>query len=238
MDQIDPRLEEIGRIIRRFNVSVRGLARELGISHTAIYYWIENPSARPHDTSKVDEALSVLRDRYNFPTPAKVPVDKQTSVYYNELPDSAREMMSVKLDMVELRTYVVPVNRSWSAKDVAKRMRFGSAFPGAAGLAVQLEAPLGNIRQGSVLIFKETDYPVPNVYVLASDQSGSESMVIGWIDPNKSGSKLQTADGDEYDLSLWRVTHFAHAVMWGVNESLDDFRYSKTGIGPTSRPQD
>lgn len=218
---------------------MREVAKAVGLSHSAINYWIEAPDARPRESGKVDEVLAEVKARAaKLSTPVTSGVINEGTSTYNAGIGSNDDLLRALIEPVPIEVVVVPRSGLWSERGVETRMKIGSAFPGAAGLAVLIEWPLGNIKSGSTVIFTKADYAPPNTYLLFENFDNSDQRLIGWIDPNESGIKIQTSSGETYSLTDWKVTHFAHAVMWGHAGSLDNVRYSKTGLGPNSKPQE
>lgn len=235
----DPRIEEIDRTIKAFNLSIREISRSIGMSHTALRHWLESPSARPRDDEQVDRVLNLVREKKG-----KLSTQSQTGRQSNTTPvytgtelnlDSAQLNRLLEMtSRTQITVEVVDPKELWSAKNVTTKMIIGSAYPGAAGRAIQLSDGIGNnLFPGQTLVFrrKEDDYLAEDLYMIFSN---GEQELIGWFDPLKDSRSIQTTTGS-VPLSDWKATHEAFAVMWGKFGELTENRVSLKGIGPSTR---
>ena len=222
--------------MERHHLTIRGLAREVGVSPTALRHQIEG-NAKRGSTNKpwVDAAIVYI---FTLDEKFSTPLNNYTGVYYNkDREDSARSDLLDRLLTGETITVDAPsveVGVPWSAKGLSTVKRTLSALLGAASRIVHVKNSFQNIRGGSVIAFTEVDYPSEDVYLLFVSRADPETELIGWIDPN-FGSLIQGADGKTLPLSEWQVKGYCIAVSWGLGDSFDDLRVSKKGIGPRTR---
>lgn len=226
-------------------IGTREIERKTGVRHSTLNSWKSKPDTKIHtnSNSKVDAVLAILLEEERKLS-TSTQKSRQSSTNPSHTQSTLANLDSAQLERlvaaeaeIEFKAMIVPVNQVWSAKSVMTKIKVGSAYPGAAGLAIQLDGQLGNIRQGSVLIFRESDYADPEgKYLLFQSLSDPDSQLIGWIDKEKSGTLIQTVGG-EFPLNEWKVTHLAFAVMWGSQKLLSSM-VSPSGITRSSKPQD
>ena len=238
----DPRISEIARIFNTYRFSIRTIAKEAGLSHTAINHWLRSADPRPRQGEKVDDVLRILRrEEQKFSTSDKNSRQSDTKTPYNtssaNLDSAQLQQLHSLTEKVQIEVQVTPVDKPWSAKGVQTKMASSSAFPGAAGRPIQVDGALGdNILPGQVVIFrpKEDDYIVEDLYMIFEHKDDADQSVIGWFDPQKDSRMIQTMGGP-MPVSEWKATHEAFAVMWGKFGELTEYRISTKGIGPTTR---
>jgi hypothetical protein len=201
------------------------------MSPTAIRYWFK-VGATPRDESLLELALVRLNEEVakKFSTPAQLTGKEQTGVYYNNSTDSASSFDPAALfRSQQVTAWVVSPNSAWSAKSMSTKLFTISAFPGAAGLAIQFTEEFAGFRRGSVFFFRETSYPSDGIILLLESITGDQSYRIGWIDPSISGSDIQSAEG-VVNLSEWKLTYYCFAVGWGPGDQVNDGKWSSNGI--------
>lgn len=238
---MDERATEIRDALKELSWGISDFIREFfkaypkhsGIHSSTIYRFINGESTEKR-RKWVNDGLAVLRKSLaDFSTQnPHLEISRQNSSNISNL-DSALRKQAVEMSIeIEIKAILASPGSPWSAKSETYMIRVGGAFPGAAGLPVQLEEKLGNIYAGSVLIFKPvvTNYPKEGVILLFEGYNDPDSRLIGWIDSN-SGSKIQTA-GKDQSLTDWKPTHYAFAVMWGADRQLTDTKTSTSGISP------
>jgi AcrR family transcriptional regulator len=238
----DPRITEIARIFNTFRFSIRTIAKEAGLSHTAINHWLRSADPRPRDGDKVDLVLTILqREERKLSTLPNNSRQSDTKTPYNtssaNLDSAQLKQLQSLTEKVQIEVQVVPVDKPWSAKSVPTTMINTSAFPGAAGRPIRLDGNLGeNILPGQVIIFraKEDDYISEDLYMIFVNKLDEDESVIGWFDPQRDSRTIQTM-GAPMPLSDWKPTHEAFAVMWGKFGELTEYRISAKGIGPSTR---
>lgn len=239
---MDVRVVEINKALQNLNWGNADFIRELKRAfpqHADIsdstFYRILDGSAVERRRRWLNDGLAVVRKSLkNFSTEQE---NDDISIHMSSNmtdQDSALQRRADELTrIVNIKAILVNPGLEWSAKKETHMVRIGSAFPGAAGLPIQLEEKLGNIYAGSVLVFRPvvTIYPRENVLLLFESYNNPDRRLIGWIDPNISGIKIQTS-GQSQDLTEWKPTHFAFALMMGHDKVLTSTRTEANGISP------